>query len=68
MQQKEKEKVLSEKLMAARELINYFTPVRLGKIENIIEPGCESGEREGHTNRIHDILGCYYTHASEIPN
>lgn len=54
--------------MAAKELITYTYPLRLGKLENIIEAGCESLEKEAHTSRIHDILGCYYTHASEIPN
>lgn len=54
--------------MAARELISYSYPPRLAKVEPIIEPGCDSTERETHTSRIHDILGCYYTHASEIPN
>lgn len=54
--------------MAAKELLAYTFPLRLAKIEPIIEPGCDSLEREAHTNRIHDILGCYYTHASEIPN
>jgi hypothetical protein len=68
MQQKEREKALSEKLMAARELISYSYPARLTKVECIIEAGCDSLEREAHTSRIHDILGCYYTHVSEIPN
>jgi|688.fasta_scaffold179371_2 hypothetical protein len=50
--------------MAARELISYSFPLRIAKLDLIIELGCESQEKEAHTSRIHDILGCYYTHIS----
>ena len=29
-----------------------------------VEVGIDSLEREAHSTRIHDILGCYYTHVT----
>lgn len=54
--------------MAAKESISYFFPPRLLKCEGLIDRGCDSIENGSHSERIHDILGCYYTHVNEIPN
>ena len=54
--------------MSVREAMGYVCPNRVSGGESLIEAGGDSVEKSGHTLRIHDILGCYYTHVSEIPS
>lgn len=66
IQQKEKEKELYEKLISMKQQIQFYTPPMLdipsfsGNGDST-EPGSESIEKDAHTERIKDILGCYYT-------
>jgi len=50
-----------ERLGAVKESLSYSCPVSILGLSPIIELGCDSEERLGHTHRINDILGCYYT-------
>ena len=54
--------------MSVREAMRYDCPMRVSGGESLIEVGGDSLEKSGHTLRIHDILGCYYTLVSEIPS
>ena len=56
-----------EKLMSVREEMTYHAGlvVRVGSDEAPpVEVGVDSVERDAHSTRIHDILGCYYTHVT----
>lgn len=50
-----------ERLGAVNESMSFSCPVSISGWNAIIELGCDSEERLGHTLRINDILGCYYT-------
>ena len=43
------------------ETMGYSCPVGVVGLVGLVEAGGESDERVGHTVRINDILGCYYT-------
>ena len=54
--------------MSVRESLVYSCPVGVAAAAPLVEVGVDSDERVGHTMRINEVLGCYYTHFSEIPD
>jgi len=56
--------------MSMKEEIEFYAPYALDLPSNtgIPSSGSESIEKQVHSERTRDVLGCYYTQINEIPN
>ena len=53
-----------------KEQTEFYIPYALALPSNSGVPiaGSESIEKQAHTQRTNEVLGCYYTQINEIPN